>query len=151
MLAWIHGQGVEHLRHARRRVALQVNRASRPPQLGPPGVALRRSVDDERRLARGNPPRGLYDRQLQRGHLARQPRRQVQDLRPDAGIGQPRLDADADLQPVRIPVAVRIRGDARRAEEILENQGMYRPPGSHATPSFPERVDAPGMEPLRGQ
>ena len=110
--AGLHGQGVEHFRHARRRAALQVNRTPRPPQLGPECVTLRRPVNDERRLARGNPLRGLHDRQVQRRHLARQPRRQVQDLRPDAGIGQPRLDADADLQPVRISVAVFVRSDA---------------------------------------
>jgi hypothetical protein len=108
----MHGQGVKHLGNARRRAAFQVNRTTRPPQLGPECVTIRRPVNDERRLARGQLPQRFDDRQVQRRHLARQPCRQVQDLRPDAGIAKTGLDADADLQAVGVSIVIFVRNDA---------------------------------------
>jgi hypothetical protein len=88
-------------------------------------------VNDERRLACGHLLQAPDDRQIQRSHLACQPRREVQNLRPNAGIGKSGLDTDANLQPIRIPVAVCIRGDSSRSEKDLKSQGMDRKIRSH--------------------
>jgi hypothetical protein len=88
-------------------------------------------MDDERPLAGRDVLDGLDDRQIQSGHLAGQPRREVQDLRPNTGVCKAGCDSDADRQPVRIPVAVFIRNDASRPEEIGKSQPMYVPITHH--------------------
>ena len=104
-------------------------------------MILQRLMDHENRLTRRHVIQSFDDRRIQRRHFSRQPRREVEDLRPDRCIRKPQLDTDAKLQPIRIPVAVFIRDDAFGFEENFESQGVYCPIRSHKImPCMPKKV-----------
>jgi hypothetical protein len=104
-------------------------------------MILQGLMDDENRLTLRHVIQSFDDRRIQRRHFSRQPRREVEDLRPDRCIRKPRLDTDAKLQPIRIPVAVFIRDDASESEKNFKSKGVDCPIRSHKIIScMPKKV-----------